>query len=185
MAGVKERIMLSLLWGEKDFTTLKDELKVSSPTLSTHLKDLLEKEYLEFRVEGRRKLYRLKEKAFQSPFLFSHFRGLKAASDVIRGRMDALTGLRQVAEDDVALKAFTSTILRFYQPLDGSKDGYRELISVLEEDISGVERLIGVKDLDEVREVLNSRIRFLDSLYSSLGPPLSVLWMRYRTRIEE
>lgn len=185
-----------------DFTALRDETKLSEPSLSRHLKDLLNSGYVELKKEGRRKVYRLTEKAYEDDSLLMHLIGLHSAFRILRYGSDFWEKVGEevvklAALGDYALMSFISVISRFAprnppEKVKG-KTIFDEIMAKMISDFSSLERMKEtVNSIEErganaetVREKFQDKLDRLTSIYLALGPPFSYLWKKMVEDLEK
>lgn len=162
-----------------DYSALKDETKLSDPTLSKHLKDLLNSNLIEFKRDGKRKVYRISKKAFECPEIIYHLVGVNAALNLLKGK-DFEEILAEVFGcGDEAVKSFLSIISRVLLVKNKKMDGksiYNEIISTMQSDYNEL------KELDELK--YQKRVEELNSIYFALGPPFSYQWKNMIEKLE-
>ncbi|RLI78585.1 hypothetical protein DRP05_06690 [Archaeoglobales archaeon] len=176
----RKKVLLALFKQPMDYSTLKDETKLSDPTLSKHLKDLLNSNLIEFKKDGKRKVYRIGKKAFECPEITYHLVGVNAALSLLKGK-DFKDVLAEVFGcGDEAVKSFLSVISKILliknEKVDG-KNIYNEILSTMQSDYDELKRL------DELR--YQKRVEELNSIYFALGPPFSYQWKNMIEKLEE
>jgi DNA-binding transcriptional ArsR family regulator len=93
----RREILDALLGGEKAVGTIVNDLSLSQPQVSKHLRVLSEVGLVSFRAEGRRRLYRL-EPAHLQPFQEWLAKYEQAVNDRMDRMDDYLKELRQQGE---------------------------------------------------------------------------------------
>ena len=167
----RRKVLLALFKQPMDYTALKDETKLSDPTLSKHLRDLMDSNLIEFKREGRRKVYKLKELALNTPELVCHLAGINAALKLIKGEDFKRCISEVISFGKEATKSFFEVISRISDVKEVKLDGnriYNEILSVMQSDY---EKL---KNLDEAN--YQRVVDELNSMYFALGPPFSYKW---------
>lgn len=189
----RQRILLALFKQPMDFTALKDETKLSEPSLSRHLKDLLNSGYVELKREGRRKVYRLAEKAYEDDFLLMYLIGLHSAFKILRHDSDfwervGEEAVKLAALGDHALMSFISVISKFVprNPPEKVKGKliFDEIMAKMISDFSSLEKMRETihaleargSNAEAVQEKFQDKLDRLTSIYFALGPPFSYLW---------
>ncbi len=198
-ASNRRKILVALLKQPMDFTGLKDETKLSEPTLSSHLKDLLNSKFVEVKNEGRRKIYSLTDSALNSELrmylagVYSAYLTLKSENFWETAGVEAL---KMVSAGDEALRSFMNTLAR-YSPVEYAderkgKELFDDIVSRISFDSSYLQKLKeNIEEAEsrggdaeplkeELRQILDSRT----SMYYALGPPFSYMWKNMIENLE-
>jgi|Deesub1362A_J573_1020465.scaffolds.fasta_scaffold00430_33 DNA-binding transcriptional ArsR family regulator len=196
------RILLALIGRKMDFTSLKDEVNLSSPTLAIHLRDLVEKKFVECKRDGRRKIYGPGEKAFDQEHVKNHLIGLMEAYRTMKKSKNfwSEVGKKSVSlmrSNPDAAFAFISAISRFTtNPVQPNNYDGSEIVEWIYlrmvEDFNQLRNLIhAIQDLEmrdlkaeKLRKKFENQLSRLKSIYISLGPPFSYRWMEMVEELE-
>ncbi|MFW6194645.1 MAG: helix-turn-helix domain-containing protein [Halobacteriota archaeon] len=195
----RKKILVALFKQPIDFTGLKDETKLSEPTLSKHLKDLLNSEFVEVKIEGRRKIYNITDKALNSELrmylagIYSAYRSLNSHS---LWETAGIESLKMMSASEEALTAFMHALAR-YNPVEYTderkgKEIFDELVSKIVDASSYLERLkenIGEVesrggDAQSLKEKFRENMDTYTSIYYALGPPFSYMWKNMSENLE-
>jgi DNA-binding transcriptional ArsR family regulator len=189
----RKEILLALFQQPMDFTALRDETKLSEPTLSRHLKDLLNSGYVELKKDGRRRIYKPTQKALETNPLLMQLVGFQSAFRILRCNRNVW---QSIGEETIklatlssdALAAFVSIILRYFPQLPpegvSGKAIFNEIVSKMTSDFSSLEKMKEAIDGVEmrggsaelIRKKFQEKLDRLTSIYLSLGPPFSYMW---------
>ena len=175
----RKKILLALFKHSMDYTTLKDETKLSDPTLSKHLKDLVDSSIIEFKKDGRRKVYSLKESAFNTPELIYHLMGINAALKLLKGN-DFKHSLSEILSFGDAVNSFLEVLSRMVVVKNSKLNGieiYNEILSKMQADY---EKLKNLGDEEHQKAIEESSL-----IYFALGPPFSYKWKNMIERLED
>jgi len=184
--------MVALFKQPMDFTALKDETRLSEPTLSKHLRDLLNSGFIEMRVEGRRKIYNITERGLNSE-LRMHLAGIDSALRVLESGKDfwktaGVEAVKMVSAGNEALNTFIQALARHspveYADSRKGKEIFDSIVSKMESAFSNLEKLkknieeveMRGGDADLLREKLREKLDVYTAIYFALGPPFSYMW---------
>ncbi len=182
-----------------DFTGLKDETKLSEPTLSNHLKDLLNSKFVKVKIEGRRKVYSITDSALNSE-LRMYLAGIYSAHLALNNeKLWETTGveaLKMMSAGEEALISFINTLAR-YSPVEYAderegKEIFDDIVAKiansssylqkLKENIEEAESRGG--DAEPLKEEFREKMDTCTSIYYSLGPPFSYMWKNMSENLE-
>jgi DNA-binding transcriptional ArsR family regulator len=197
----RRKIILALFSQSMDFTALRDETKLSEPSLSRHLRDLLNSGFIELKKDGRRRIYKLTEKAFEMDCLLMHLIGIHSALKTLLHRKIwqhvGEEAVRLFALSDYATITFISIISRFL-PRDSleRRSGraiFDDVIAKMTSDFSSLKKMIDViesielrgGDAEVVRKKFQEKFDRLTSIYLALGPPFSYMWKDMSEALEK
>lgn len=169
-----------------DFTGLQDETRLSEPTLSNHLKDLLNSKFVEVKIEGRRKIYNLTDSALNSE-LRMYLAGVHSAYLALNSdsfwETTGVEALKMMSAGEESLKSFINSLAR-YSPVEYSderkgKEIFDEIVSKITSDSSYLKKLkenieeaeSRGGDAESLREEFRKKMDASTSIYYSLGPP--------------
>lgn len=188
----RKAIMIALFKQPMDFTALKDETRLSEPTLSKHIKDLLNSRFIEVRVEGRRRIYNITEKGLNSE-LRMYLAGIDSALKVLESgknfwKIAGMEAVKMVSAGDDALNTFIQALAR-HSPVEYADDRkgkeiFDRIVSKMESASSNLEKLkknieeveLRGGDADPLREKFREKLDAYTAIYFALGPPFSYMW---------
>jgi len=194
-----DKILLALVEGKMDFSTLLDKVKLSAPALSKHLKDLIERKLVSFEVKGRRKIYYALENAYQQPGVKNHLVGIAEAYRTIKGRKKFWNEVGRKAvslfsQNPDAAFSFLSAISKYRFHIEPRVEVSPEWLFLrMHEDFNMLKEMKEtIKDLElrgvkagEMKKKFQSRMEDLKNLYIALGPPFSYRWLEMVEKLEE
>ncbi|RLI73564.1 hypothetical protein DRO97_07230 [Archaeoglobales archaeon] len=176
----RKAILLALFKQPMDYSALRDETKLSDPTLSKHLKDLLNSNLIGFKREGKRKIYRINEKAFECAEVVSHLAGVSAALNLLKGKNFEEVLADVFSYGNEAVESFLTVISRILiltnKEKTKGKNIYNEIISTMQSDYNELKEMDGLE--------YQKRADKLNSIYFALGPPFSYQWKNMVERLE-
>ncbi|MFO7966466.1 MAG: helix-turn-helix domain-containing protein [Archaeoglobaceae archaeon] len=187
----RRKILITLFKQPMDFTGLKDETKLSEPTLSSHLKDLLNSKFVEVKIEGRRKIYSTTDSALNSE-LRMYLAGIYSAYSTLNNEnfweTTGIEALKMMSASEESLVSFINTIAR-HSPVEYAderkgKEIFDDLVSKINSDSTHLKKLkenieeaeSRVGDATTLKEEFRDKINSLTSIYYALGPPFSYMW---------
>jgi DNA-binding transcriptional regulator GbsR (MarR family) len=184
--------MTALFRQPMDFTALKDETRLSEPTLSKHLKDLINSKFIEVKFEGRRRIYNITEKGLNSE-LRMYLAGIDSALKVFENnknfwKVAGTEAVKMVSAGSESLTTFIQALAR-HSPIQyaddrKAKDIFDSIISKMVSNASSIEKLrenieeveLRGGDADLFRERLREKLDKYTAIYFALGPPFSYMW---------
>lgn len=198
-ASNRKKILIALFKQPTDFTGLKDETKLSEPTLSSHLKDLLNSKFIEVKLEGRRKVYSLTDSALNSElrmYLAGVYSAYVALNNEKFWETTGVEALKMMSAGEEALHSFINTIAR-YSPVEYAderkgKEIFDDIVAKivssssylqkLNENIEEAESRGG--DAKSLKEEFREKMETYTSTYYALGPPFSYMWKNMIENLE-
>lgn len=184
--------MVALFKQPMDFTALKDETRLSEPTLSKHLKDLINSKFIEAKIEGRRKIYNITEKGLNSE-LRMYIAGIDSALKVFENdknfwKVAGLEAAKMMSAGNESLITFIQALAR-HSPIQyaddrKAKEIFDNIVSKMAQNASSIEKLkenideveLRGGDADHFRDKLREKIDRYTAIYFALGPPFSYMW---------
>jgi DNA-binding transcriptional ArsR family regulator len=193
------KILIALIEGEKDFSSLRDHTNLSPPTLSSHLKDLLERKLVSFRRDGKRKVYYPLERAYNDPEVKRHLIGVFEAYRIfkVKRKFWNEVGKKAVQLFNISPEAAFSFLAAIskYRPVFGEERYGDILESIYLRMTDDFNQLVEMKntvqefeargmDVKSLRMKFESKMRDLKNMYIALGPPFSYKWLKMMERID-
>jgi len=187
----RRAILVSLFKQPMDFTELRDQTKLSEPTLSKHLRDLLNSKFIEVKYKGRRKIYNITEKAIDSE-LKMYMVGIFSAYNVFSSKdfwkAAGMETAKMMSAGHDSLLTFVQAIAR-HSPIEfaderGGKEIFDNIISDMIKNYTTLERLrdnieeveLRGGDLEPLKKKFREKLDSFTSMYYALGPPFSYMW---------
>ncbi|HID42703.1 MAG TPA: ArsR family transcriptional regulator [Archaeoglobaceae archaeon] len=196
----RRAILIALFKQPMDFTALKDETRLSEPTLSKHLRDLLNSRFIEVKVEGRRKIYNITEKGLNSE-LRMYLAGIDSALKVLESgknfwKTAGMEAVKMVSAGNEALNTFIQALAR-HSPIEYAderkgKEIFDGIVSKIASTSSKLEKLrknieeveMRGGDADALREKFREKLDAYTAIYFALGPPFSYMWKNMCEELE-
>lgn len=199
-ASNRRKILITLFKQPMDFTGLKDETKLSEPTLSSHLKDLLNSKFVEVKIDGRRKIYSLTDSALNSElrmYLAGVYSAYLALNNEKFWETTGIEALKMMSASEEALTSFMNTLAR-HSPVEYAderkgKEIFDDIISKITSDSSYLQKLkenieeaeSRGGDAESLKEEFREKMDTYTSIYYALGPPFSYMWKNMTENLEE